>query len=168
MPDKVQVALGMKVMVTQNLETDLDITNGARGTVVGIKLDPNEPEHDRSSEIHLKYPPAFVLVKLDRTRASQLPGLDEGVIPVEPRTLSFRINVPNSDRTVTTRTVKRRQLPMTAAYAFTDYRSQGQTLQSVIVDIAAPPSGRLSMFHLYVVLSRSRGRDTIRLLRDYQ
>ena len=56
---------------------------------------------------------------------------------------------------------------MTAAYAFTDYRSQGQTLLFVIIDIAQPPSGGLNLFNLYVALSRSSGRDTIRLLRDF-
>ena len=63
------------------------------------------------------------------------------------------------------RTVRRRQFPITAAYAFTDYRSQGQTITYVLVDIAPPPRG--SLFNLYVVLSRSSGRDTIRLLRDF-
>ncbi|KIK25556.1 hypothetical protein PISMIDRAFT_48220, partial [Pisolithus microcarpus 441] len=53
------------------------------------------------------------------------------------------------------------------AYAFTDYRAQGQTISSVIVDIARPPSGGLNLFNLYVALSRSSGRDTIRLLRDF-
>ncbi|KAJ4501177.1 hypothetical protein C8R41DRAFT_749738 [Lentinula lateritia] len=56
---------------------------------------------------------------------------------------------------------------MTAAYAFTDYRSQGQTIPYVIVDIAKPPTGKLNLFNLYVALSRSSGRDTIRLLRDF-
>ena len=65
------------------------------------------------------------------------------------------------------RTVQRRQLPLTAAYAFTDYRSQGQTILYVLVDIASPPSGSLSLFNLYVALSRSSGRETIRLLRDF-
>jgi hypothetical protein len=58
---------------------------------------------------------------------------------------------------------------MTAAYAFTDYRSQGQTLPYVIIDIASPPTGKLSLFNLYVVLSRSSGRASIslRLLHDF-
>ncbi|KAI6003099.1 hypothetical protein EDD15DRAFT_2226907, partial [Pisolithus albus] len=56
---------------------------------------------------------------------------------------------------------------MTAAYAFTDYRAQGQTIPFVIVDIATPPSGGLSLFNLYVALSRSKGRSSIRLLRDF-
>ncbi|KAJ7770381.1 hypothetical protein B0H14DRAFT_2383013, partial [Mycena olivaceomarginata] len=47
------------------------------------------------------------------------------------------------------------------AYAFTDYRSQGQTIPYVLVDIASPPTGKLSLFNLYVALSRSSGRETI-------
>ncbi|KAJ6523531.1 hypothetical protein DFH09DRAFT_937823 [Mycena vulgaris] len=64
-------------------------------------------------------------------------------------------------------TVQRIQFPLTGAYAFTDYRSQGQTLVFVFVDIATPPSGGLSLFNLYVALPRSSGRGTIRLLRDF-
>jgi hypothetical protein len=45
--------------------------------------------------------------------------------------------------------------------------SQGQTIESVIVDLAKPPSGSLTGFNTYVTLSRSRGRETIRLLRDF-
>ena len=56
---------------------------------------------------------------------------------------------------------------MMAGYAFTDYKSQGQTIEYVIIDIGKPPTGTLSPFSAYVALSRSRGRDTIRLLRDF-
>ena len=31
-----KLAIGMKVMITDNIETDLDITNGARGEIVDI------------------------------------------------------------------------------------------------------------------------------------
>ena len=61
----------------------------------------------------------------------------------------------------------RAQFPITGAYAFTDYRAQGQTIPYVIVDIATPPTSGLSLFNLYVALSRSSGRNTIRLLRDF-
>jgi hypothetical protein len=36
-----KIAIGMKVMVTQNIETDLDITNGAQGTITGGVLHPD-------------------------------------------------------------------------------------------------------------------------------
>ena len=43
LPDMIELLVGMKVMVTQNVETDLDITNGARGKIVDIVLHPDEP-----------------------------------------------------------------------------------------------------------------------------
>ncbi|KAJ6557021.1 hypothetical protein DFH09DRAFT_923253 [Mycena vulgaris] len=47
------------------------------------------------------------------------------------------------------------QFPLTGAYVFTDYRSQGQTLPFVFADIATPPSGGVSLFNLYVALPRT-------------
>jgi hypothetical protein len=40
---KIELAVGMKVMVTNNIETDLVVTNGARGEIDDTILDPNEP-----------------------------------------------------------------------------------------------------------------------------
>ena len=37
----VEIAVGMKVMVTSNVETDLNVTNGACGEIVDIILHPN-------------------------------------------------------------------------------------------------------------------------------
>lgn len=136
----------MKVLVTSNIETDLDVANGARGEVVDIILHPEEPAMGQEGVVHLRHLPLCVLVRLERTRATQLPGLEPGVIPV------FR----------------RRQFPLTGAYAFTDYRAQGQTLHHVIVDIATPPCGTFTLTNVYVALSRSSGRDTIRLLRPFK
>ncbi|KAI9566521.1 hypothetical protein HD554DRAFT_2025478 [Boletus coccyginus] len=50
---------------------------------------------------------------------------------------------------------------MTAAYAFMDYHTQGQMITSVIVDITTPPTGGLTLFNLYVALSRSSGCSSI-------
>ena len=131
----------MKVMVTQNVETDLDITNGARGTIVDIWLNPEEPTIcPGKPSIKLKFLPVCILVKLERTRASHLKHLDESVIPVEPTCKPYCITCQNGGSLVT-RTMCRCQFPMTAAYVFTDYRSQGQTIPAVIVDIATPPMG---------------------------
>jgi hypothetical protein len=38
----------MKVMVTDNIETDLNITNGARGEIVDIVLHPDDPSINKS------------------------------------------------------------------------------------------------------------------------
>jgi phenylacetate-coenzyme A ligase PaaK-like adenylate-forming protein len=56
--------------------------------------------------------------------------------------------------------------PITTAYAFTDYHSQGQIIACVIVNIARPPSGGIT--NVYVALSRSSEREPIQLLRDFK
>jgi ATP-dependent exoDNAse (exonuclease V) alpha subunit len=166
LPRTIEIAVGMKVMITENLETDLDITNGAQGHICGIALHQNEPPLDDNVVVHLKHLPMFVLVKLDRTRASPLPGLEDGVIPIEPREIGMKFTVQDNGE-ISHRAGYRRQYPFTAAYAFTDYRSQGRTLSHVIVDMARPPRSTLTLFNLYVALSRSSGRSTIQLLRDF-
>jgi hypothetical protein len=96
-----------------------------------------------------------------------LDGLNDQVIPVEVATQTMQIIVTLPDGQTVKRTVKRLQFPMTAAYVFTDYRSQGQTLPYVIINLGSPPTGKLSLFNLCVALSRSSGCSTIRLLRDF-
>ncbi|KAF8592410.1 hypothetical protein K439DRAFT_1400224 [Ramaria rubella] len=67
LPNKVEIALGMKVIVTTNVDTDLDVTNGSRGEIVGIVLDPKEDQSGSSAVVTLEYPPAYILVKLPKT-----------------------------------------------------------------------------------------------------
>jgi hypothetical protein len=59
--------------------------------------------------------------------------------------------------------ITRRMPAIMAAYAFTDYKSQGQTIE---YDLGKPACGELNGFNAYVALSRSWGHDTIRLLRE--
>ncbi|KAF8814028.1 hypothetical protein BYT27DRAFT_7219951 [Phlegmacium glaucopus] len=89
-------------------------------------------------------------------------GLEEGIIPISPSLLKFSVKVDGERLKL-----ERRQIAIVPGYAFTDYKAQGQTLECVIIDIAKPPSGTLSPFNVYVALSRSRGRKTIRILRDF-
>ncbi|CEL56332.1 hypothetical protein RSOLAG1IB_11903 [Rhizoctonia solani AG-1 IB] len=171
--DEVFLAIGLKIMVTLNVQTDLDVANGARGVIVGIGLDPGEPDFDPNAPIvNLSRLPSYILVRLDRTRASALPGLPQGTLPIVPTMRTYSIQVlstaQNMSVEVRKRTIERLQYPITPAYAFTDYRSQGQTIPAVIVDIATPPTGSgLSLANIYVALSRSSGRKTIRILREF-
>jgi hypothetical protein len=93
LPGKIELAKGMKVLVTDNVETDLDVTNGARGKIVDIILHPDEPPIGDGAIVHLKYLPSYILVKLCRTRASKLDGLEESVIPVEVEMTTMKIKV---------------------------------------------------------------------------
>ncbi|KIM63640.1 hypothetical protein SCLCIDRAFT_734374 [Scleroderma citrinum Foug A] len=92
-----------------------------------------------SQYMELQHLPLYILVELQQTWATQLTGLEECVIPIEPRTQTFQVKCEQSNGQQVTKTVKRRQFPMTAAYAFTDYCSQGQTIPYILIDIATPP-----------------------------
>ena len=75
LPHKVELALGMKVMVTDNVETDLDITNGARGKIVGITLHPDEPPVDKNEAIvKLHYLPVYIYPCQTFTRKGNTTG----------------------------------------------------------------------------------------------
>ena len=55
----------------------------------------------------------------------------------------------------------------TVSYTFTDYHLQVQTIDYCIVNLATPLSGQLTSFNAYIALSRSHGRNGIRLLHDF-
>ncbi|KAG9020891.1 hypothetical protein FRB95_003283 [Tulasnella sp. JGI-2019a] len=153
-----EFAKGMAVMVTYNVQTDLDVVNGSQGMIVNIILDKREPSiAEGVSEVQLKYQPAYLLVKMDWTKAERLDRLEDSMLPLVQLTRTFQISMTDGK----SKTVNRTQLPLTAAYTFTNMQSQGQTIPYVIVDIAAPLTGGLTPFNTYVTLSQSLGRDTI-------
>ena len=106
--------------------------------------------------------PTYFSFPFPDAAVTRLNGLEAKVIPLVPMERSFSIVAGMNQKTVL-----RSQLPVTPAYAFTDYRSQGQTIHHAIIDIAPPPTGALSPFNVYVALSRRLGRENIRLLRDF-
>ena len=167
LPYQIEIMLGMRVMVTDNIEVDLDIANGAIGEIVGIILHEEDSYREEDNVVILKHLPVYLLIKLSKTRTSKLPNLEERVVPIEPIKMTYRIRIPCEGNKVIQRTIQRRQFAITGAYSFTDYRSQGQTISYVLVDIGPPPSGTLSLFNRYVPLLRSSGHMTIRLLRDF-
>jgi hypothetical protein len=161
---RVQLAVGMKAMVVLNIATEAEVANGTRGTVEGIVLDPREPKPRPKDDgtVHLCYPPAMIYFRPDMESAIEFNGVPKGIIPITPSVVRYSTDVDG-------RKVKleRRQIAIVPGYAFTDYKAQGQTMECVIVDISKPPSGVLSPFSVYVALSRSRGRQSIRILRDF-
>ena len=133
LPASVHMAIGMKAMVLLNLATEADIANGTRGEIQDIILDEREwiSAADEDGIIKLKYPPAMLLFKPDRPSSLNFDGLPAGIIPLTPSQVKFTV----TGRSGLKFKIKRRQYAMTAGYAFTDYKSQGQTIEYVIIDI---------------------------------
>jgi hypothetical protein len=164
---RLEIAKGMKIMVTLNLATEADLANGSRGIVEDIVLDPRErvssEEIGDDGTVWLQYPPAMILFRPFHYEFEQFPGFEPGLIPIFPSEVTFNIHYKNNPKTQ----IHRRQFPLCAAYAFTDHKSQGQTIEYVIVDIGPTKKFPVDPFAAYVALSRSRGRHSIRLLRDF-
>ena len=162
--ETLEVAIGMRVMILINLSTQVEVANGTRGTVEDIILDPREPEivPAENGRVSLHYPPALVVFQPDSHAKLilEFPGLPRGCIPITPREEGFHIKLKSNRKSYV-----RCQFAMTAVYAFTHEKSQGQTLDRVVVDLANP--GTLTPFHAYVSLSRAKGRDHIRILRKF-
>jgi len=93
LPVKAELAIGMKVMVTTNIETELDITNGVRGIIVDVILHPDEEYAKECEEVVTAKLPQYLLVKLDQTWTMPLESLRESVIPMEPMTQALQIQI---------------------------------------------------------------------------
>ena len=163
---RIEIAIGMKAMVTANIATQADLANGSCGIIADIVLDGREDVDREQAEkcgvVELRYPPALVVFEPYHHTFPRFPGLKEGQIPMFPQDLGFTISTTSKLRTK----IHRRQYPLTPAYAFTDHKAQGQTLEYLVVDIGpVPEKFRISPLGAYGALSRGRGREQIRLLR---
>ena len=99
----------------------------------------------------------MILFKLENSASIKFPGLVFGLIPIFPTESTFTITTLSGAKT----TVTRHQVALTASYCITNYRSQGQTIEHIVVDLGKVPSSTLSPFNACMALSRSRGCDTI-------
>lgn len=162
---QIELAVGMKAMVVLNIATETDLTNGTGGIVQGFVLDLREEctTPDSEGHVHLQYPPPVIYFKPDLETNTTFQGLSDGIIPISPSMMRFSVDIDGEKVKL-----ERRQLAIVPAYMFTDYKSQGQTMEHVIVDILKPPTGMLSPFSVYIALSRSRRRMmTIHILIDF-
>ncbi|KAF8804157.1 hypothetical protein BYT27DRAFT_7302151 [Phlegmacium glaucopus] len=148
LPLKTTVA-ALKDEATNNLKRRIELSVGMKAMVT-LNI---ATEADVANVIYFK-PDMETNITFD--------GIPKGIIPILPSLTTFSVGVDGQKIKV-----QRRQVAIVPGYAFTDYKAQGQTLECVLVDIAKPPSGKLSPFSVYVALSRSRGRKTIRILRDF-
>ncbi|KAG2092764.1 hypothetical protein BD769DRAFT_1322792, partial [Suillus cothurnatus] len=90
-----------------------------------------------------------------------LPDLSLHHVPLSPSVCKFSIGTTPSTR------ITQQQLAIMPAYAFTDFKAHGQTINYVLVDIRRTTCFALSLFNAYVALLRSHSNDCNQLLRDF-
>lgn len=143
----------MKVMLTENIALGHSVVNGAEGYLVGVQYRIDESGNKIAMCAFVKIPNSQVVID---------PQLGLGVYPILPVRSTFRYKSPHG----AIFTIKRVQLPILPAYAYTDYKSQGRTLDAAIVDLTGH-RGAGSLQSIYVMLSRVRALSGLALLRPF-
>ena len=164
---------GMPVVVTQNTYQGLKLVNGASYDAVDVVIDKAFPGHQISADTILYFgPPAGILLASDTTKHFHFVGMPPGTILLTPT--SVKIDCQRKRPWQETE-VSRRGLPCTAAFACTDYKVQGKTLDRVGIELRGTRTqkidgisvpGQCDPYGLYVQLSRSRTLNGIMLLSE--
>lgn len=140
--------VGMRVMITENLSVPFKIVNGSEGTITEIRYGKDE-EGRRFADV--------MYVKVDECEMCA-PGLEQGVVPIFPSLISVKHTVQAQG--LLAKSFQRRQIPITPAYSYTDYKSQGRTLNRAIVDLTSARGQGV-----YVMLSRVKTLSGLLILR---
>jgi hypothetical protein len=125
------------------------LTNGAEGVVEQIYYTEGKDGVRYAEVVYVKIPKSGV----------HLPGLEKDVIPIFPTSTSIKHTL-----TIGTSQIKsftRSQCPLVPAYCYTDYKSQGRSLDKAVVDLASARSQE----GVYVMLSRVKSLDGLLILR---
>ncbi|EAU80232.1 ATP-dependent DNA helicase PIF1 [Coprinopsis cinerea okayama7 len=142
--------IGMRVMVTENVSIPYRVVNGAEGEVVDIVY-----SWESLAGVKIRVANA-VYVKITGSNL-KLPGFHPDVVPLCPRPVSVQLPLVLEGGAI--KGFRRRQVPIVPAYSYTDYKSQGRSLDRVIVDLeTARGQG------LYVMLSRVRTLEGLLIL----
>ncbi len=146
---------GMRVMVQENIAFACKVVNGAIGIVRDIKYTEEDGVRFLSA-VYVEIP-----------GAGRYFGPDHNdIIPIFPVRNTFVWTI--SRKTATTPghqlTITRLQPPLLPAYAFTDYKSQGRSLDRAIVDL----DSAMSIQGVYVMLSRVRTLDGLAILHSFR
>lgn len=174
----------MPAMILSNISTPLGIVNGAQGRVVDVIANPNS-KHLMYRKYYLHemkliliiaeicrldslytlctHPPTCVLFEPYGQTNIIFPGLAPNVIPVFGTNNSVTVRVQNMS-------ISRHQIPLTPAWAITDYKVQGSTCEAVILDLHHQVGNKNTSSHkrycsIYVQLSRVKSLENVSLLR---
>lgn len=130
------LAVGSRVILRQNIFTAAGLCNGTVGEVVDIVYDEAQP-----GNYHNCFP-LCIMVKFPSYNGPQ--AYTDNVLPIPPVTVSFREGAQSYTR---------KQFPLQLAYAISIHRSQGLTLNQVVVDIG---TSEFALGMIYVAMSRPK------------
>ncbi|KJZ68806.1 hypothetical protein HIM_11810 [Hirsutella minnesotensis 3608] len=162
---------GMPVVVNHNTHQGLKLVNGASYTALEVILDKSYPGHRISADTTVHFgPPAGIMLESETTNDVHFVGMPPGTILLTPMTVKIQCQ---RKRPWQQNDVSRKGLPCTAAFACTDYKVQGRTLERVALELRGTRtsnidgravSSQCDPYSLYVQLSRCPTLDGIMLV----
>ncbi|CAF4200146.1 unnamed protein product [Rotaria sordida] len=184
LPGYLPLVPGMPVLLTENVATELGLSNGTRGIFRQLVYDESSEDvryQDKNFPPNTKFitQPKYALVEFPGCKLdNKLAELQSKIVPIAISEQTFLFdakellpeNVAKAakiNKKTTKLTVKRKALPLIPAYSMTTYKSQGQTLGKIIVDLVMPP-GPIELASVYVPLSRVKRLDDLLIIRPFE
>ena len=184
LPCYLPLVLSMPVLLTENIATELGLSNGTRGifrqlvyeeSSTGVVFENNN--FPKSTKYIMQ--PKYALVGFPSCKVE--PGLTEPqsrVIPISISEQTFLFDVKELltesvakatkiNKRTTKISVKRKALPLIPAYSMTTHKSQGQTLGKVIIDVVMPPEP-IEVASVYVPLSRAKRLEDLLIIHPFE
>jgi len=175
------LCIGATALVTANIAVELNMANGSK--VVIREVVPHPEDHEGWRRIHtdrivrLSRPPIAVWVE-----STSGPSLEEPLnlhpdlqncakwfpIMATKQSIAIPKEYGQTSSTRNKSTFERIQIPLTCAFAMSDFRVQGNGLKKAIFDLKKPPSGRLLAANIYVMLSRVSNWEDLAILRPFE
>ena len=154
LPSVLNLKLNIPVMITVNSTTkrfkENGIVNGARGFIEGLEFTTRKDGTKRLNIIWVVFPEKETGALLrDAMKAKGIKHNNSKAVPIMQMSKSFQIKGTNTK-------AKRKQFPLVICFCMTSYKSQGQTLEAVILDYLNC-RGKHGQF--YVGMTRIRNGD---------
>ena len=122
-PGRLDLCIGMPVMIKVNEATECGVTNGAEGEIVGWTSRPISENQFALDTLFVKLTAAPMPIKL--------PGLPQNVIPLSHQSKKIKCKLPNG----MILEVNHDQVPVVPNFAMTDFASQGRTRPNNVCDL---------------------------------
>ena len=171
LPDETYVYTGMPLtIIASNPATKLGVVNGT--ACAFLKFEPEQQFHDvdiimRNGERISTMEPVGQLSKMVMLvyvpgLKKQIPGLPEKIFPIFPVETTVTVSTHDSNGIQ----IKVRQFPIMPRFSLTGHKTQGQTMDSIVIHLPESPAERACIpgSWLYVQFSRVRRLDDLYLI----
>ena len=146
--DKIEIAVGCRVMLRRNLNVPKGVVSGAMGTIEKIKWTRLQRTQQTPGDL-----PEEVSIRFDDPQIAVNYGSDDGCVVVKPIQVTF----PGKRNTLISRTM----IPLILCWAVTIHKVQGLTLDKTVIDLGNCFSPAME----YVALSRVKTLEGLAISR---